>query len=205
MCARHIYGNLKKVFPNQSEVKTLFWRVVDVYTGPEYEASLEAVKAYDLRLYDAITERNPRNCSRAFCQPTTQCIDVHNNISESFNNAIDPARYMPLIEMLETLRRRTMARIDIRKTKAENHTNRFTPKAIEFLEEEAKKIKLCRFFSSRDGKFDVLEGGVSHSVNLSLRTCVCRRWDMSGIPCCHALRVITEKKSLNREDFISKW
>ncbi|XP_010496057.1 PREDICTED: uncharacterized protein LOC104773177 [Camelina sativa] len=203
MCARHIYGNLKGAFPNQNEVKTLFWRVAESYTVAEYEANLQNARNYDIRLYDAIMQRNPRNCSLAFCSPTAKCVDVHNNISESFNNAIDPARYVPMVEMLETIGRRTMVRFDLRKTAASQYTGRITERAKEILEEEAKYIKYCSFFPGADGRYDVRESGINHSVNLRLRTCVCRRWDMSGIPCRHA-RVITEKK-LNREDYISDW
>ncbi|CAL9248115.1 unnamed protein product [Arabidopsis halleri] len=87
MCARHIYGNLKKMFPHQ---------------------------------------------------------DVHNNIFESFNNAIDPARYIPMVEMLETIRRKTMVRIDIRRIKAENHQGRLPPRTAEMLELEREKLKFCK-------------------------------------------------------------
>ncbi|XP_010451589.1 PREDICTED: uncharacterized protein LOC104733732 [Camelina sativa] len=204
MCARHIYGNLKGDFPNQNEVKTMFWRVAESYTVAEYETNLENARNYDIRLYDAIMQRNPRNCSLAFCSPTAKCVDVHNNISESFNNVIDPARSVPMVEMLDTIRRRTMVRIDFRKTASSQYTGRVTERAKEILEEEAKYIKYCSFVPGADGRYDVCESGVGYSVNLRLRTCVCRRWDMSGIPCRHALHVITEKK-LNREDYISDW
>ncbi|KAL1204173.1 hypothetical protein V5N11_026670 [Cardamine amara subsp. amara] len=111
---------------------------------------------------------------------------------------------MLVVEMLEIIRRRTMTRIDLRKAKAINYQGIFILRAVDFLEKEAKKIKLCRFVPVREGRFDVLEAGVGYSVNIRMRTCTCRRWDMSGIPCHHALRVITEKK-LNREDYISNW
>lgn len=57
--------------------------------------------------------------------------DVSNNISESFNHAVDPAREMPLVEMLETIRRRAMLRIEARKLIAHNHRGKFSIKAME--------------------------------------------------------------------------
>uniref|UniRef100_A0A0D3E584 SWIM-type domain-containing protein n=1 Tax=Brassica oleracea var. oleracea TaxID=109376 RepID=A0A0D3E584_BRAOL len=204
MCARHIYGNLKKLFPRQHEIKTLFWRVAESCTVREYEANLEAVKRYDLRLYEAIMEKNPMNCSLAFFSPTSSCVDVHNNISESFNNAIDPARYMPMVEMLETIRRTAMVRIDMRKKKAADHIGRFPSRIMKMIDKEQEKLKFCKMIPGGDGRCEVREGNVSHSVNMRLRTCACRRWDMSGIPCRHALRIITEKK-LDYEDYISSF
>lgn len=37
MCARHIYGNLKKMFPHQGEMKNLFWQVAKVTLKPNME------------------------------------------------------------------------------------------------------------------------------------------------------------------------
>lgn len=204
MCARHIYGNLKKIFPRQAEMKNLFWRVAESTTVREYEASVEAVKRYDIRVFEAMMEKNPKNCSLAFCSPMSSCLDVHNNISESFNNAIDPARYMPMVEMLETIRRTTMIRIDLRKRIAADNASRFPSRIMKIIEAEQRKLKFCKMIPGGDGRCEVREASISYSLNMRLRTCACRRWELGGIPCRHALRVITEKK-LNYEDYISSW
>lgn len=80
-------------------MKGIFWKVVKSYNAAQYEAKVEGVKNYDICVYNDMMEKNPKNCSCAFFKSTFSCEDVHNNISESFNNAIDPARYMPLVEM----------------------------------------------------------------------------------------------------------
>lgn len=71
MCTRHIYGNLNKMFPRQSEMKKLFWQVAESYTMSQYEANLELVKNYDMRLYNAIIDKNPKNCNLAFFTPSS--------------------------------------------------------------------------------------------------------------------------------------
>ncbi|XP_024004159.1 uncharacterized protein LOC112081608 [Eutrema salsugineum] len=185
-------------------MKALFWRVAENFTLPEYNANIERVKNYDMRLYEAMMEKNPQNCSLAFFSPASSYVDVHNNISESFNNAIYPARYMPMVEMLETIRRRTMVWIDQRMKEALSHQGRFTVRAVEWIEEEQKKLKYCVMVPGANSRDEVRESGLSYSVNMRLRTCACRRWDMSGIPCRHALRIIAERK-LNQEDYISHW
>ncbi|CAD5326861.1 unnamed protein product [Arabidopsis thaliana] len=127
MCARHIYGNLKKMFPHQG--------------------FKEAVLA-------TIMEKNPKNCSLAFFTPTSFCVDVQNKISESFNNVIDPTRYIPMVEMLETIRRRTMVRIKMRKTKTDNHLGKLPSKIVEMIEMEREKLNFCKVVprSFRDQK-----------------------------------------------------
>lgn len=101
----------------------------------EYETIMEKVKAYDMCLYEGIMQRNPQNCSLTFCTPTSSCIDMYNNISESFNNVVDPSRYLPVVEMLKIIWRRAMHRIELRKKKAEDYKGRFTKRAEKFVAE----------------------------------------------------------------------
>lgn len=167
MCARHIYGNLKKMFPRQHEMKNLFRAVAESCTTQQYEASLEEVKCYDMRLFEAIMEKNPKNCSLAFCSPAASCVDVHNNISESFNNAIDPSRYMPMVEMLETIQRTTMVRIDLRKKIAAVNASRFLSRITKIIQSEQRKLKFCKMVPSSDGRCEVRESSISYSLNMN--------------------------------------
>lgn len=110
MCARHIYANLKKKNPNKADINGLFWKVAKSYTTLQYKKSLHRVMAYDIEIYNSIMMINPNICSLA-------CDDVRNNISEAFNHAIDPARSMLKVEMLETIQRRTMLHMEARRQK----------------------------------------------------------------------------------------
>ncbi|KAI5321464.1 hypothetical protein L3X38_030535 [Prunus dulcis] len=53
------------------------------------------------------------------------------------------------------------------------------------------------------GKFQVSAGGhAQYIVNLELRTCSCRAWDLQGWPCIHAIAAINYKGGLNVMDFV---
>ena len=118
MCARHIYGNLRRAYPGKELPKDLFWAVAKSFNIGDYEVALQALKNFDVRVYEAVLMKNPQNCSRAFFSSTSVCEDVSNNFSESYNNTLNTAREMPLVEMLETVRRQAMIRMDMRKTNA---------------------------------------------------------------------------------------
>ncbi|XP_018443229.1 uncharacterized protein LOC108815067 [Raphanus sativus] len=149
-------------------------------------------------------EKNPQNCSRAYFTTTACCEDVHNNFSETYNNTVNKAREMPLVEMLETIRRLAMVRIDIRKKKAENHKGKYSLKVANTIADESLHKKNCRAVAGANGVFDVRENSTGYSVHMRKRTCTCRKWDMTGIPCRHALRVIMQMK-WNAEDYVSDW
>lgn len=115
MCARHVYGNLKKDFPKQPKMTKLFWHLVESHNKGDYGISLANIKDFNVDVYDGVMKRNPETFSRAYFKTTSTCEDALNNFSESYNSAIEKARALPLVEMLETIRRQAMLRIDIRK------------------------------------------------------------------------------------------
>lgn len=53
----------------------------------------------------------------------------------------------------------------------------------------------CVVTWSGGAKYSVIcsEGGHEPVVDLFLRTCTCRKWDLTGIPCYHACACITFK------------
>lgn len=202
MCARHIYANLKKNHPHRADMKGLFWKVAKSYNMAQYNRRVDAVKAYDMSVYESMMQKNPKNCSLAYFTPSSTCDDVSNNISESFNHAIDPARLMPLVEMLETIRRRAMLRIEARKQKSMNHKGKFSIKAMEKVSEEQKKIRSCTIYPCGFDVFEVKEKNTAYKTKMVDRTCTCRKWEMSGLPCRHALKIISVKKR-KQEDYMA--
>ncbi|KAF8105993.1 hypothetical protein N665_0149s0023 [Sinapis alba] len=136
-------------------MKGLFWKAAKSCNTPQYNKRVNELKAYDMDIYNSMMMKNPKNCSLAYFAPASSCDDVSNNISESLNHA----RFMMFVEMLETIRRKAMLRI------------------------EAKRLKAMSIDESSD---------------------------MSGMPCHHALKIISEKKR-KPEDYMgnfyltSKW
>uniref|UniRef100_A0A1J3G5W3 SWIM-type domain-containing protein n=2 Tax=Noccaea caerulescens TaxID=107243 RepID=A0A1J3G5W3_NOCCA len=204
MCARHIYGNMKKAHPKKPQMKTLFWRVVKSFNEGDYAKNLEKMKSYDIGVYEAFMSRNPRNCSLAFFKTHSQCEDALNNFSKSYNNTLEKPRAMPLIQSLETMRRQAMVRIAVRRKKAEKLKGKHTEKVSLVIVVEDKKVKKLRTIPGRPNLFEVIEKGHGHKVDMKAKTCQCRRWDLTGIPCRHALRVVFDNpRSYNIEDLIS--
>jgi hypothetical protein len=44
-----------------------------------------------------------------------------------------------------------------------------------------------------------------HTVDLQERKCTCRRWQVTGLPCTHALCVITSIRGCNIEGYVHKY
>jgi hypothetical protein len=53
-------------------------------------------------------------------------------------------------------------------------------------------------------RFSVTDGTDTYVVNLQDRTCACRKWDLSGIPCAHAVACIYYNEA-NPDDYVAHW
>ncbi|XP_071920806.1 uncharacterized protein [Coffea arabica] len=96
-----------------------------------------------------------------------------NNLCESFNAHILEARDQPIITMLEMIREYLMDRIRKRKSAMERYDSPTGPLINEIIENKVKGPR-----------------GAQFAVDMEKKNCSCRLWEVSGIPCCHAIAAI---------------
>ncbi|XP_020879803.1 uncharacterized protein LOC110228054 isoform X2 [Arabidopsis lyrata subsp. lyrata] len=165
--------------------------------------NMDALRSYDPEAHEDLLKTDPRTWCRAFFSCQSSCEDVSNNLSESFNRTIKDARKLPVVNMLEEVRRSCMKRIAKICDKTSKCKTRFPPKIMQILEGNRKSAKFCQVLKSGENRYEVLEGIGSYSVNLLTRECACRQWNLTGIPCPHAIFVITEKNR-DPEDYVDR-
>ncbi|XP_013594887.1 PREDICTED: uncharacterized protein LOC106303068 [Brassica oleracea var. oleracea] len=202
-CARHIYANLKKLHKSDT-LKPLFWRVASSYNEGDFKASLKTFREFDPQACDDLLKKDHRTWCIAFFRTGCCCADTHNNLTESFNRTLKAARKKPFVQMLELIRRDVMQRISNRYLIACKEIGRHTKKARKEIEKSCDEAQHCYSVSSTGGKYEIVEGTNGYSVHLNRRTCVCRKWDLTGIPCRHAVCAIRENTGLV-EDYISDY
>lgn len=52
--------------------------------------------------------------------------------------------------------------------------------------------------------YGVKNGNETYVVNLKQDICACRKWDLTGIPCCHAITYIWQNKK-QPEEYASEY
>jgi hypothetical protein len=113
------------------------------------------------------------------------------------------ARFYPIISSMEIMRRKVMARIAENKAKSEGWRGTICPNIFKKLNLNVKRSRICTVLYNGIDGFEVMEGQHRRfTVNLEKLTCSCRYWNLSGLPCCHAISAIY---TVNREldDFIA--
>ncbi|XP_013745161.1 uncharacterized protein LOC106447729 [Brassica napus] len=204
MCVRHIYGNLKKLHGKKPEMKLKLWNLAWSYNDADYKANLKYFERYDQDVYDYVMKAKPGKWCREFYKLGTFCEDVENSSTESFNNSIGKARDKPFVPMFETIARLAMVRIARRDVICSSHEGICTPYVIEMLESLHEKASKCMVQPSTNQTYESTSNDCVHRVSLENKTCSCRRWEITGIPCEHAYGVML-KKGLEAQDFVVHW
>lgn len=155
-------------------------------------------------LHMSFLGRDPSKFCKAFFSPLCVSDAVTNNISETFNGTIVRARGKHIIHMLEDIRSALRQRQYKNMEKMNKVTDKICPRIREDLEKLKQGSRYCKACPGLFGQFEVSSYGKQFAVNLELRTCSCRSWDITGIPCIHSLSAIHYMK-LDAVDYCSHY
>ncbi|XP_074266612.1 uncharacterized protein LOC141589891 [Silene latifolia] len=187
--ARHIFAKWHKSYKGD-EMKLLFWSCAKAYNMSDYNLALDELREVDPKAADAFVACDPSLFCRAFVDTTTKCDVIVSNMAETFNAYIIEARSKHLIYMLEDIRSAMMKRLAVKKAEMERKAITVCPRVQQKLEEEKEKSVDYYVLPSSATVFQVKIGIDEVSVNLEKRTCTCKKWDLTGIPCNHVAAAI---------------
>ncbi|CAH9131929.1 unnamed protein product [Cuscuta epithymum] len=129
---------------------------------------------------------------------------VDNNMTESFNSWIREARSKPIVSMLEDIRLKAMKRISDFKTNHDKWINDWSPLCMEYYQDNKEAASGCNVIFNGDVGFEIGEGTDKHTVVLDKMVCTCRAWELTGIPCLHAICAFYYRK-VDPITYISRW
>ncbi|TXG51444.1 hypothetical protein EZV62_023968 [Acer yangbiense] len=119
---------------------------------------------------------------------------VTNNISECFNNWIDKFRGQPALTLLENMHRAIMKRIHKRHEDAKKWSTVIPRLVMKKMTENQDDGRFVQVICAGEFEYEVKDKNTYYNVHLDLKTCNYRSWAISGIPCKHAMAVITNTR-----------
>ncbi|XP_048498054.1 uncharacterized protein LOC125496593 [Beta vulgaris subsp. vulgaris] len=195
VCARYVYCNFRIVFGGGMEFRLQFWVIAKCTTENEFKAQIEVMRGISNEAADELINRNYKKWCRAFYTSMSCCDSVDNNMSEVFNAYILGSRHKPIITMLEDIREGLMERLHKKRDEIRKKELLLCPRIQQQVEKH--KIWARGWNAFWDGGFcyGVREGSTQtkYVVNLTENTCSCNGWQVSGIPCKHAVVAIWNK------------
>ncbi|CAL8155505.1 unnamed protein product [Prunus armeniaca] len=165
-----------------------FWETSYATTVPHFTRVMEDLKKLSNDAYEWLTtlDKPPRHWSKSH-----------------FNTHL---KDRPILSMFEFIRCKLMRRIQGRREKMLKWNRPICPRIFKKVEGNKAKAGACVAMWSGGGKFQVSAGGhAQYIVDLELRTCSRRAWDLQKWHCVHAIAAINYKGGLNVIDFVDDY
>ncbi|XP_057248141.1 uncharacterized protein LOC125493779 [Beta vulgaris subsp. vulgaris] len=195
-CARHVYCNFRQVFGGGVQYRRGFWKIAKSTTEAEFEKNMSLFGDISKEAEADLRKRNQKKWVRAYFTTTPHCDCIDNNMNEVFNSYILSSRHKPIITMLEDIREGLMERLHKKRDYIANKEIQICPRIKSKLEKS--KMDARGWLAFWDGHFSygVREGltQTRYVVSLLDKTCSCNAWQLSGVPCNHAVAAIWKAK-----------
>lgn len=186
-CARHLYSNLTLIHKGLT-LKTLFWAAARATTVPEWRNAINEMKNLNEDAFNWFNDKPASQWTRSHFQEHSRCDILLNNLCEAFNSSIVVAREKPIISLLEKIRHQLMMRMTTKREAAQRWDHAFGPRIMNIIEKYKADARYLKADYAGMQKFEVSNrDGMRWSVDLARRECACRKWQLSGIPCAHAI------------------
>lgn len=206
LCVKHLYGNWKKSYPG-GHLKELFWKAARATVPQDFDKAMLKIKAISEEAWSEMMKVSPSMWTRSAFRTESQCDLQVNNMCEAFNMAILEYRPKPIITLLEGIKHYITTRIVKQKDVMSRVKGNICPKiqqTMEKLKNTAGGWKPTWHGDDDFNLFSVTNDRDTYEVNLRNHYCACRKWSLTGIPCCHAIACIWFKKA-DPEHYVSPY
>ncbi|OMO66824.1 Zinc finger, PMZ-type [Corchorus olitorius] len=196
-CARHVYVNFYHRGFKGEEMRQCFWRIAHANSMREYHETMDDLKKKRLSAYEDLVKVAPdhhRWC-RAFFQEESCCEIVDNNLTEAFNGSLLGARRLSIISLFEEIRRKLMDRIAAKIKECSKWNGNLGKRIWNVIEKNSRIANYCEVMFNGATGYEIQHGEDRYIVQLAEKTCSCRRYTLSGIPCAHAICAIRDRRA----------
>jgi hypothetical protein len=198
---RHLWKNFNKQFKGEV-LKNQLWKCARSTTVVKWQENMDEMLVFSKTAHDWLEELAPNTWVKAFQSEFPKCDVLLNNNCEVFNKYILAARDMPILSMIQRIKCQITTRNYNKQLEAQKWSGVICPKIRKKLQRHVEASNTCTANPSGNGIFEIMDRGTPYTVDIMKRTCSCRRWDLSGIPCCHAVSALRHDE-FPPEDYVS--
>ena len=195
-CYFHLKQNLISKYPKsgfgkvlQEKVLKLFARCAFVVTESEFQEAMdELLVVGSAKVKSFIADLSKEHYANAYFDGKRYG-ETANSLAESFNNWIGELRQLPVLPLIDGLRKKLMVMNSNRSIESEKWTTILCPVMEKDLKNKVEVGRTWNVIRSSSKIFEVC-GDVSVMVDCESRTCSCCLWQINGFPCTHAVAAI---------------
>ncbi|KAI3727481.1 hypothetical protein L6452_16097 [Arctium lappa] len=189
-CLRHIHENMKLSWKGKA-FKDHLWKCATASNVPMFNKAMDDFKTFNDAAYKWLKEIPPQHWSRAHFTGRCHSDILLNNICEVFNRQLVNGRDKPIITALEHIRQYLMKKIVTVQRVISKCDGPLTPAATKLLSIiKTEAVQYTVLWNGRN-KYEVNGPWQDQCVvDVEERSCSCRRWELIGMPCKHAVATI---------------
>ncbi|KAF9588345.1 hypothetical protein IFM89_008775 [Coptis chinensis] len=195
-----MYKNFKKIYSGELW-ENLVWGAARAYKKQELTRILGIINKNDPKALDWL-DREPRSSwARAHFDWISKCDELTNNFSESFNNWILKIRDKPFVRFIDRYNLDLLNLVyERRELSMELVEGDVVPNVYFMIKKRELRHHWYEIKGVSDTEYLAInnKSGKRYNVDLGKFECSCIEWQMSGIPCAHAVAVIRKKR-------VEKW
>ena len=185
-------------------LKDLLWQVAASNTKVGFYRVMDEIKRISKDAHAYLEKLDPNTWCRGWFNTHAKSGLLHNNTCESFNSWIKKYRDQTILTMLEEIRCKLMRRYVRKKEMINSMEEALGPKIRKKLEKEEEEASKCFCTYARNHMFEVECLGRRFVGDVNGRSYGCRKWDVTGIPCCHAISAILHQGG-DPNDYLSSY
>lgn len=196
-CMRHLSDSFRKEF-NNTILVNLLWEAAHVLTVIEFEAKILEIEEISQDAAYWIRRIPARLWATAYFEGT-RFGHLTANIVESLNTWILEASGLPIIQMMEFIRRQLMTWFNERRETSMQWTSILVPSAERRVAEAEERARTFQVLRANEAEFEVISHEGTNVVDIRNRCCLCRGWQLYGLPCAHAVAALKScRQQVNR-------
>ncbi|KAK1586816.1 hypothetical protein Q3G72_006408 [Acer saccharum] len=189
-CVRHIYANFKLIYKGD-HYKKLFWRATRSSNIYDFNSSMEEIGVINPAAKKWLEEIDPQHWSRFAYDHIIRCDHVTNNMTEAFNSMLGTHTAASYLDLLEFIRRMVMRKFNERKEECLGWSSVLPPRVHAKILKHGRESRSLKMIAAGNMEYELLGESGGYVVKLKEYNCQCGSWQVSGIPCCHAMAVIS--------------
>lgn len=191
LCMRHLSDSFRKEFSSNPVLINLLWEAASALTVIEFEAKILEIEEMSQDAAFWIRRVPPRLWATAYFEGTRYG-HLTANVADSLNSSwILEASGLPIIQMMESIRRQLMTWFNERREMSMQWSTILVPSAEHRVSEAIEKARSYQVGRANEAEFEVLSPhDTPNIVDIRNRCCLCRGWQLYGLPCAHGVAAL---------------
>ena len=187
-CGFHMKNNVNITYKNP-HVTTLFVNASRVYHRDKFSELMEELMVVKPNAFVKLMEDDVRKCPGAY-YPVQRYNLMTTNIVESINSTLRHACKLPITPLMESIRDMLQTWFHVMRNEAERITTPLTQPTSSIIRKNSDAFEYYFVELVDNFIYHVKDETKDRVVNLSTKTCICRKFNLNLILCSHACATI---------------